>query len=249
MKTVTRTLMAVCVLCMSIAVSAEPLRVFTAHFPPYTYTSNKQVTGLATIIVKAALADAEIATRRFEVMPWARAYSMASNGKNALIYSIARTPEREKLFRWVGPIAPYEVSLYKLRSRADISLRTLVDARAYEVGGEFLDVKQAYLLAQGFVDGLNLELVSTPELNIRKLFAGRIDLLPMSKTTIPYWLPEEGFSPEALEEALPIAELSKPLYIALTRDVPESTVVKLQTALDNLRARGFVSSVEAAFPY
>lgn len=36
---------------------------------------------------------------------------------------------------------------------------------------------------------------------------------------------------------------SAELYLALNRDMPDETVVKLQTALDQMRAEGFVDGI------
>ncbi|MEI8631015.1 hypothetical protein P4S72_00655 [Vibrio sp. PP-XX7] len=74
---------------------------------------------------------------------------MALDEKDILIYSIARTKERESLFKWVGPIAPYNVYLFKLKARSDIIVNTLEDVKKYRIGGAYQDVKQLYLVSQG----------------------------------------------------------------------------------------------------
>src|SRR5690606_32928683 len=136
--------------------------------------------------------------KTFKVYPWARAYTLAKSSRNTLIFSIARSADREKLFQWVGPLAPYQVYLYKLRSRTDIDIDDVQQAKLYQVGGEYQDIKQLYLKSEGFREDWNIELERTVELNLRKLFAGRIDLLPMSETSLPYVLRKEGFNPAEL---------------------------------------------------
>jgi polar amino acid transport system substrate-binding protein len=38
---------------------------------------------------------------KIELLPWVRAYNMALNRDNVLIYTITRTTERENLFHWI----------------------------------------------------------------------------------------------------------------------------------------------------
>ena len=56
------------------------------------------------------------------IYPWARAYQVAQDAPNVLIYSTGRNDQRENLFKWVGVIAPFDVYLYRLKSRPDIKV-------------------------------------------------------------------------------------------------------------------------------
>ena len=78
--------------------------------------------------------------------------------KNILIYSIGRSPEREKLFKWIDIISPYEVYFYKLKSRKDISIKNLEDAKKYRIGGVNNDIRTQYLLGKGFSKDSNIQL-------------------------------------------------------------------------------------------
>ena len=49
---------------------------------------------------------------------------MVDRQGNTLICSLARTPEREGLFEWVGPISERRILLYRHRDRIDINLKT-----------------------------------------------------------------------------------------------------------------------------
>lgn len=82
-----------------------PIRVVTENLAPYNMVEGGQITGLSTEIVKAVLNNVGVSPR-IEVLPWARAYDLALHSDSVLIYSIARTPQREHLFKWVGAIAP-----------------------------------------------------------------------------------------------------------------------------------------------
>lgn len=84
-------------------VNAEEITAVTEDYPPYNYEENGKVTGLSTEIVKATLDEAEI-KYSIKTYPWSRAIEMAENGENVLIFTITRNKERERNFKWVGPI-------------------------------------------------------------------------------------------------------------------------------------------------
>ncbi|MFE8069685.1 transporter substrate-binding domain-containing protein [Marinobacteraceae bacterium S3BR75-40.1] len=221
--------------------------MFTTDFPPYSYTENGRLTGLCTEIVQSVFAKAGITGVEYEVHPWARAYTMALDHKGSAVYSIARSPDRETLFHWIGPIAPYDVNLYKLKRRKDIRVQTLEDAKRYKVGGEIKDIKQEYLQAQGFILNQNLELADRDEINLRKLFAERIDLIPFDAFSLPMMLRKEGFRPEALEKVLPLPGVSHGLYLAVSLDVPQVEVERLQAALESLRMNGELARIHQRY--
>lgn len=227
--------------------SDDQITVLTTEFPPYSFLSDNKLTGLSTEIVTAVLAKANIQTDEFRIYPWARAFTLAKAGKHILIYSIARSPQRESQFQWVGPLAPYQVNLYKLKSRVDIDVNDIEQAKHYKVGGEYQDIKQLYLKSAGFKEDWNIELVRTADLNIRKLFAGRIDLLPVSETNLPYILRAEGFQLDDVEKVLELDEISSPLYMAFSLDVSQEVVERARQALRELREEGVIQKIYEAY--
>ena len=156
--------------------NAQQIIGVTEDWPPYNYADNGIVKGIATEIVQATLAQADLeATIR--VYPWARAYDMALNQENVLIYSIRRSSEREALFKWIGPIFYQNIYLVKLKNRTDIVLTSLEDAKRYRLGVMNQDSSHHFLLSQGFEKRVNLDTTPSETLNVKKLFTGRIDLL------------------------------------------------------------------------
>nr|WP_281169120.1 ABC transporter substrate-binding protein [Hahella ganghwensis] len=229
-------------MCSSIS-KADTIQVVTTDFPPYSYERNGKVHGMATEIVKKALTRAGL-SYNLKVFTWSRAYHMARNTPNTLIFSIARSKERENEFHWVGKVAPYSIRMYKLAIREDIKVDSLEDAKQYIVGGEHSDIKQAYLLTKGFETGKNILLVNKDELNIRKLFAGRIDLLPFNELSLPIMLHKEGHRASELEPVLDLGDISHDLYAAFHKDTSQTTVNKLKREMDKLKQSGWITKIQ-----
>ena len=218
------------------AAVAQELTVVTEEWPPYNYEENQEVTGLSTEIVKAALEKAGVAAK-FGVYPWARAYKMALENENVLIYTIIRTPEREELFKWVGPLVPSsKFSLYKLKTRADIALQSLADAKRYKIGVMRDDSTYQFLASHGFKDDEQLEIVPSEDLNVKKLFAKRVDFICGNSIGLPermnfFWLPYEE-----VEAAIFLFEQG--LYIAFSKSTSDELVAKVSKAFEEIKAEG-----------
>lgn len=101
-----------------------PLKVVTELSPPNQTRINNEVMGYSTEIVRLILAAANI-DATIEIYPWARAYKMARSKPNTLIYSLAKTADREPLFHWIGTVAQFKLGFVKLSQRSDIVINSL----------------------------------------------------------------------------------------------------------------------------
>lgn len=201
------------------------LRVVTTDLPPYVVRDGSQVTGSATGAVRAVLARLGIAPI-FEVVPWPRAYAEALAIPNMLIYPIARTPEREGHFIWIDQVADYQVHLFRLAARADIVLQRLADAARYAVAGLARDVKTDYLA----VHGVRVQPVAHEIDAVAMLLHGRVDLVASDDLAMAARIRELGADPARVVPALPLPEISHPLYMALSRGTDPRIVAAFRNA-------------------
>ena len=80
--------------------------------------------------------------------------------------------QREKLFKWVGPITDLTMGLVGLKTNS-IKLQSIEDADKYRIGTIRDGAPEQLVLAAG-IEESNLERIASPEANIKKLHAGRI---------------------------------------------------------------------------
>ena len=158
---------------------------------------------------------------------------------NILIAAMHRNEERKNLFNWVGPICPREIWLYKLTSREDIVLRSLEDAKSYQIGVGRKSSSAEYLIKNGFIENINLQLTTLEIQNIKKLFVGRIDLVPFNKAEMAWHL-KKLTPPATMQMVTPVFLMSggSQYFIALSKQVPDSIIFKLQKALDQMKQDG-----------
>jgi polar amino acid transport system substrate-binding protein len=227
------------------AIAAEPpLRIVTEELPPYNMTQGGRVTGMSTEVVEAVLKEVGMEAS-IQPMPWARAYELALNESNVLIYSIVRTPERESLFQWIGAIAPTKWYIYSLADRP-VKLNTLADAHGHQIATVNQDVGEQFLVSKGFRIGKELQSSTKYEHNYRKLKVDHVELWISNELNALYLTRQNGEDPDkVLIQSLPLPELSSAdgLNMAFSRKTPSQTVEKFRVGLETIRRNGVYDAI------
>ncbi len=212
--------------------------LLTENFPPYNMAINGKnfaqednLDGIAVDIVREMFKRAGIQYNLTLRFPWDRIYKLALEKPNYGVFVTARLPEREELFKWVGPIGPDDWVLLG-RSDSNISLNKLEDAKQYKVGAYKGDAIAEHLQQQGLTPITALR----DQLNATKLVSGQIDLWATGDPAGRYLAKQEGISGLKTILRFDTAEL----YLALNKEVPDEVVQKLQAELDKMRKEGFV---------
>lgn len=232
-----------CVACLLLVAllpaRAADLRLLTEEYPPLSFMHDGRLDGLAVEIVDEV--QRRVGSQAsVQVLPWARAYQIALYEPDVGLFSTARTPERENLFRWVGPLFIGKTSLYARRG-SGLQLHTLADAAAVDaviVPRE--DYKQQLLKAAGLT---NLQLVNTHEQMVRMLLMGRGTLMAANNLALPALLAGANASMKDVEALLTFQETAA--YIAFSPGTAEDTVRRWQAALDAMRADGTLARIQA----
>ena len=221
------------------------LVLLTENFPPYNMAKNgknfaqdENIHGIAVDIVREMFKRAGISYSLTLRFPWERIYKLALENPGYGVFVMARLPEREKLFKWVGPIGPDDwIMLAKADSK--IALDSLEQARQYKIGAYKGDAIAETLAKQG----LNPIVVLRDQDNAKKLVSGQIDLWATGDPAGRYLARQEGV--DDLKTVLRFN--SAELYLALNKDVPDEVVARLQKALDELRKEGVVDAIMARY--
>ncbi|MBA1381471.1 substrate-binding periplasmic protein [Pseudomonas brassicacearum] len=221
------------------------LVLLTENFPPYNMAKNgknfaqdENIHGIAVDIVREIFKRADITYSLTLRFPWERIYKLALEKPGYGVFVMARLPEREKLFKWVGPIGPDDwVMLAKADSK--IALDSLAQARQYKIGAYKGDAIAETLAKQG----LKPIVVLRDQDNARKLVNGQIDLWATGDPAGRYLARQEGVNDLKTVLRFNSAEL----YLALNKDVPDDVVARLQKALDELRKEGAVDAIMARY--
>ena len=98
---------------------AQELHIYTEELPPYNYTKNGEIVGVSTVFLQHIMKEygEELKKGDIRIGSWSRGYEEALKDKKSMIYSTARTKEREKLFAWVGPIDQLIIGVIAKKSK------------------------------------------------------------------------------------------------------------------------------------
>jgi len=233
-------------LCWPLCSHAAQLVAVTTEFPPFQ-SASPQPWGQALDIARE-LARRNGDTLDIQFLPWARAYQKAETTPGVLIFCLARTAEREARYGWIGQIAAGDVTVWQLAARRDVNASKLDQARRWQLGATVGDMKMQYLLQQGFVIGQNLQESGDDLSNIRKLFAGRIDLLPFShRQVLQYRSKQAGLDFSALKPAFSLPALAQPLYLAFSPGSDSNMLARYQTHFRQLQRQGWLKRLQRRY--
>ncbi|MDT8997786.1 transporter substrate-binding domain-containing protein [Paucibacter sp. APW11] len=220
-----------------LALPPGELRLLSEEFAPINFSQEGTPRGLSIDLVT------EIQRRlgqqqSIEFLPWSRAYREVQGPGASALFAMARTPGREKLFKWVGPIVTFYSSLYAPRHDG-LRLRSLDDARR---ANAVLVVRDWYTAEQLSSQGFNnLVPVSDPVQGIRMLLAGRAPLFATERISMPQTLAQAGIREDALEIVYSFASAEG--YIAFSLDTPDAVVQAWAEKLREMKRDGRFASI------
>ena len=216
---------------------AEQVHFVAEDLPPYHFKDKSgQTKGVLVDVVKALAKQAEV-DYSIELYPFARAFNLLKNKPNVLMFSLLKSPSREKQFIWLGEIlhnAAYLVS----SSDSKFQLDSLAQAKHYTVGTIRGYYSEAYLRNAGFEEGTNLSLSVKSQNLWSMLFNDRIDFVLTNTLSLNSELNKLGFQIDDVERSLELTDFPNELHIAANISLEPSTADALKMALKTIRANG-----------
>ena len=215
------------------ALAQDSWNIMTEELPPYNFIKDNLVHGISADILLQLLEKNDISIDRgsIQLFPWPRAYQMVQDIPGSLLFSTARTSQREKLFKWVGPITDLTMGLVALKTNS-IKLRSIEDANKYRIGTIRDGAPEQLVLGAGIQES-NLERIASPEANIKKLQAGRIDLFAFSVPSTRYLMIKLGMDPDEYESVYTLQQAD--LYYAFHRDTDDYLIQALNKTLREMK--------------
>ena len=218
------------------ALSAE-LIILTENLPPLNYVEDGVLVGPSVDTVK------EIQRRvgsqeEIKVYPWARAYKMALEEENVVLFGMTHTEVRDDQFKWIGPLATKR-DILVAKKGSGIQIKNLEDAKKVKrIGTLRDDTRERLLKSQGFT---NLESVSDEQMNARKLVLGRIDLWTYKIPGLRTVCDLAGVDHKEMEEVFSLREIN--VDIAFSKKTSDAIVQKWKKAFNEMVADGTLMKI------
>ena len=217
---------------------AGALTLTTEDYPPFNFSTDggKTMTGSASDVMNEVLKRTGIKAT-ISLYPWERAYKAAQDDKDTCVFSATRTEAREKLFKWVGPLAADSWTLYA-KPDSTITAKTLDDVKQYTIGGYQGDAKAIFLKGKG----LKVDETMKDEQNVKKLEAGRIDLWAASSSVGPWVAKNNNVK---IKPVVSFQDVQ--LFAACNLAMPDADIAKMNEAVKAIKADGTLDKFTKAY--
>ena len=219
---------------LTLASAEEPeqqplLYLLTEHSPPGEYLDDDgQLAGVTYELLRQLAGELDEHVR-FELMPWARAYTTATTKPMTGLFETTRTPAREPLFQWVGPLKIHRVSFYARRDNFNVAVPAAYWPEHYVACEYNKSVYIDKLIEFGFNEERNLFKTVNHGDCFALLMRKRVDIILLSETSAASRIAEIA------EQGIKLVRLADFVvteqYLAFSRDVPEQRVERWQQAL------------------
>ena len=210
------------------AAQIADIKVVTEESFPINYTdeSNQEMTGFATDYLLHVLEQSEI-DYSINSYTWERSFKIANEEPNVLIYSMARTPERENDFHWLFEIMTLQYSLYGVESRRD-HFKDAEDFRNFQIALTAGSASLKYLKE----DGYNNIVVAKDYEHLDNLIKhGRIDFVASSKLALTSFMKKYNYAKDAFNPYQDLNYVDIDLYYAMSKGSDMQTVTRLKALL------------------
>ncbi len=217
---------------------ADELMILTEDLPPLNFVKDGVLVGPAVEIVKEIQRRVE-SNEQIQLYPWARAYKMALEEENIILFGMARTKVRQNKFNWIGPIA-WKRDILVAKKGSGIKINSLEDAKKVDhIGTLRDDTKEIFLKRHGFT---NLVSTHDDQKNAKRLIYGRIDLWATKKPGLITSCDLAGVNYHDIEEVFAMRESE--ISIAVSKKTSNSIVQKWKAAFNEMLTDGTILQIK-----
>ncbi len=209
------------------------LHYYTEEYPPLNYRDNNELHGISIDILGAVMSGygTNVTQNKVILLPWSEGYEMAKTGPRTVLFSVARTPDRESLFKWAGPFASSSNAVFSVRnytsayqnSSALKSIRIGIIANTSSISS----LKDIGIPESSLVTGHDgAEMVSLLE-------SGAIDAWVTGEMTGKHFIGTFAADPNRYEVIYRFPPTD--FYYAFSPDTPDTLVEAFQEGLNEVR--------------
>ncbi|MBF0573716.1 MAG: transporter substrate-binding domain-containing protein [Desulfamplus sp.] len=229
-------LLVVLVLLSANICSAAKVILVTGEWPPYT-SEKMEGYGFLSEIVFAVFKETGIEIE-YQFYPWLRCEKNIKEGDAYAAFPYIITDERKAIYDFSDPLGKSSFKLFYLKSnvQSDVVWEKYEDLKEYKIGGI-----AGYWYEKAFADaGIKLDLAVSDELGVKKLEAGRFDLLATDE--LVGWTLIKKMFPADIDNFAVVNKALKNdlLRLMVSRTYPDAQTItkKVNEALQRIKDKG-----------
>jgi polar amino acid transport system substrate-binding protein len=213
--------------------SVKDLTYITHQFPPFNFQKDGTLQGTSVDLLELVWKRMGVSLNRsiIEFLPWTEGYQRTLNEKNTVLFATARLTERERLFKWVGPIGS-DAKVLLAKKDKNLTITGPEDLKNYRIGAVKDDSAMRLLLDDGArKEDLVVERMSKPIIEMLK--NDSIDAWAYSEIAGRWLIQDSGANAGDYRAAYVLGKIDA--YYAFNKETPDSLVQSLQQALDYIK--------------
>ncbi|MTV40980.1 transporter substrate-binding domain-containing protein [Duganella radicis] len=214
------------------AVHAAPLKIYGMESKPVSFQNGPRPDGFAVELARA-IQERLGQHDPIEIVPWARANTLAVAGPGVMLLSIVRTTERARNMEFVGPIFSTRVTAFALKGQAAEWQRQNVDPRQLRAGARRGSIFVSLPRARGYKV---LDETNTSETAAKMLMNHRFDLWFDGEELYVDALRRAGYPPTEVEVAFRLDQVE--VSFAFSRGTPAAIIQAWDSALRDMKRDG-----------
>ncbi len=206
------------------------LQYYTEEYYPFNFQKNGSVEGLSVDILREVYTslNENLTDEQVVLGSWESGYHRTMNQSGTAIFSMARSPEREDLFLWAGPILTEPNVIFTLTA-ADSHISGPDDLAGLRIGAITDDIAALDLERLGCTD---IQYATDPKTLITDLEAGTIDGWAYAEDPGRYLIDQFAENPDMIEPVWTLK--TNDYYFAFNRETPRTLVDAFQRSLDRI---------------
>ncbi len=225
--------------CLSFYAHSQQVIFFTEDLPPLQIANDEQhnTSGALVELMELVIKESQI-NGKIQFYPWARSYGLSLEQPNTFIFSMLRSEEREQKFIWIDKLYTIRSYFAALKTRKDIAINSIDDAKQYSVGSIRHDLAEDYLLQKGFTLNKNLYLSSKYSILWEALYSGRVDIAFTNSVIWKHEIIKTGLDASMLSLIFDIPDFASDMYLAANLHTDPELIKKVKNSLTSIKADG-----------
>ncbi len=223
------------------AARAGDLLGITEDVPPFTYLERGRFVGLANEVLDRVAAQSGLRVQR-SIQPFARGLKTVEDLPNSFLYVVVRTPAREPLYRWVGPLDDCDLVVMTLRSSGVDFSPHAPDAQALRIG-VIKGSPAGKMVREAGMPERSIYQTPGSETSTRMLYAGHLDMVAGLSLPYQHQAARLGLDAGQLMVAH-VLQKGYGCYFAFNRQVNETLFQRFAAAFETLRSSGELKALQ-----
>lgn len=203
---------------------------YTESYPPSNYMKNDKLVGISVDSLKLMWADQGLDEQNISLVSWTRGYRNVLKSANTALFTVSKTPARENLFKWVGPLFK-SVHVLIAKKSSNLNFENLGDVLSHSVATIQGDISEISLLQVGFPD-FNMAKVKSLERAFMILQSGRVDMMMVSVHGFQHLSKLLNIDSSKYEQVWQVNQTGN--YIAFNVETSDKVIQRYQQAFENV---------------